>query len=305
MSNPNQPRPYNPQPADQPPMGPGRPPFGHAAPGMPGSFAMGAPAAPAKNPLGIAALVVAAIGTIFAVWEGAYIIGWILLPIAGILAIIALVQRGKQKKFAAAGLILSIIGGIAGAVAFSMSAARIIEESFGSGPVTTAPPTAGEATGGAPAEETNGETTEPAAQDGPDGTRTNPYPLGTTIAGSDWQVTVNSYAADATAEVLAANMFNEAPAAGNVYTMANVTITYTGAESGTAFEITVDCVSAGGNVIGTYDNNAVAPSPIGLDELYNGASVTGNYVFEVAAGDAGLLRVQPGLFSDEVFVAIA
>lgn len=291
MTNPNQPRVYNPQPHPaQPPQGPGAP-----GPGMPPP--PGTTPGATKNPLGIAALVVAVIGTIFAVWEGAYIIGWILLPVAGILAIIALVQRGRQKKFAAAGLVISIIGGIAGAIAFTMSLNRAFEDAFGSSTVTTAPPTAGEQTD----EATGAETTDGA----PDGTRANPYPLGTTVAGDEWQVTVNSYNPDATAEVLAANQFNDPPAEGNVYSLANVTLTYTGDTSGTSFEITVDYVNAAGNVIATHDNMAVAPDSIGLDEMYSGASVTGNMVFEVAAADAGLLRVQPGLFADEAFLTIA
>lgn len=292
MSNPNQPRPYVPQP------GPGMAP----APGMAPQPGMPPAAGPkAKNPLGIAALVTAAVGTVFAVWEGAYIIGWILLPISGILAIIALFQRGRDKKFAAAGLILSIIGGIAGGIAFTMSVNRAFEDAFGSTSVTTAPaPTEGES--GEPAETT--ESADTADGGGAEGTRDNPYPLGTTLVGDDWELTVNSYNADATAEVLAANQFNEQPAAGNVYSLANVTITYTGDSSGTSFEITVDYVNAAGNVIATYDNMAVAPESLGMEELYNGASATGNVVFEVPAGDAGLLRVQPGLFADEVFVAI-
>ena len=159
--------------------------------------------APTKNPLGIAALAMAVVGTIFAVWEGAYLVGWILLPVSGILAIIALFQRGRQKKFAAAGLVISIIGGIAGGVAFAMTMNRAIEDAFGTSTVTTAPP-ADEATSTDEAPET-----APVDGDGAaDGTRGNPYPLGTTIAGSDWQVTVNSYNPDATAEVMAANQFN-------------------------------------------------------------------------------------------------
>lgn len=285
MTNPNQPRPY--------------PNSNHHAPQ--------ANPPPTKNPLGIAALALAVVGTVFAVWEGAYIIGWILLPIAGILAIVALVQRGREKKFAAAGLVISIIGGIAGGVAFTMSVNRAFEDAFGSSTVTAAPPTAAEeATAGETTTAESGDAAEPPADanGAAEGTRANPYPLGTTLVGDEWELTVNSYNPDATADVLAENPFNEPPAEGNVYSLANVTITYTGDSSGTSFEISVAYVSAGGNVINSYDNMAVAPDGLGLDELYNGASTSGNVIFEVAAGDDGLLRVQPGLFADEVFVAI-
>lgn len=87
--------------------------------------------APKKSRLGLIALIVAIVGTIFAVWEGAYIIGWILLPIAFILSIVALVQRGTAKKLAVAALILSIVGTVCGGIAFAMSVGRIVDEAFG------------------------------------------------------------------------------------------------------------------------------------------------------------------------------
>lgn len=75
-----------------------------SAPGAPvyGSGAPGTATAPKKqkNTLGLVALIVAVVGFIFACIPGALIIGWVLLPIAFILAIVALVLKGKSKTFA-------------------------------------------------------------------------------------------------------------------------------------------------------------------------------------------------------------
>jgi len=67
--------------------------------------------------LGIIALVVAAIGFIFACIPGALIVGWILLPIAFILSIVALFLKGAKWP-AITGLIVSVVGTIVGVVVF-------------------------------------------------------------------------------------------------------------------------------------------------------------------------------------------
>ncbi len=293
----NQPRPFNtdvnPQPAPagqgygQPPLGP--PPM-QAAP-------------PERNILAIVALATAVLGFIFAIWEGAYIIGWILLPISFVLALVSLFLKGKSKKLGIAALIVSIVGGIAGGIAFMSSAARVFEESFSTSsisampttdpaadsPVTDAPADAGE-----DAEQTSGDL----------GTRDNPYPLGTTLSSDDWQVTINSFTPDATEAIMAENSFNDPPADGNTYAMVNLTATYVGADKGSPFELTFSYVTAAGNVVETYDSMVVIPDDLPFNDVYSGASVTGSKGFEIPAGDNGVLRVQLGLFSDEVFVAL-
>ncbi|MGO3796284.1 MAG: DUF4352 domain-containing protein [Pauljensenia sp.] len=263
-----------------------------------------------RNTLALVALVVAVLGSVFALIHGAMIIGWILLPIAFILSIVALVQHGRPKGVAVAALVVSIVGTIVGVVAFMGAVGDAVDDAFNT-PVSGVAQSdgaspSGEPTVSAPAD---GDADDGAGDAGgataSQGTRENPFPLGTAISGSDWTVTVNSFTADATDQVLAANQFNEAPADGSVYALANVTITYTGDSSGYAMETTTDYVTAGGNVIGSTDSIAVAPDAIGLDELYPGASVTGNVVLEIPTGDAGLLRVRPGILSDEAFVAVS
>lgn len=70
------------------------------------------------NPVGTLSLVAAIIGTIFACWPGAFIIGWILLPAAFILGIVGVALPDKVRGPALAGLVISIVGTIAGFVVF-------------------------------------------------------------------------------------------------------------------------------------------------------------------------------------------
>lgn len=256
----------------------------------------GPPQPPTKrrNGLALGALIIAILGFAFAVIEGAYIIGWILLPIAFILSLVALFQRDKAKKAAVAALVISIVGTIAGGIAFMASAAKAVDEAFGTS-VTAAPPGAEQPS--AP----------PTSRGGSDatkqGSRSNPYPLGTAISSRDWTVTVNSYNPNANAEVAAVNGINEKPDDGHTYVLVNLTVTYTGADKGSPSSVSVNYVTAAGNVVNSYDKFAMAPDALPGNELYNGATATGNVVLHIPEGDAGALRVRPGLFADEVFVA--
>ena len=297
------------------PVHPTVPPGAPAPVGAPTPHVAPPPSGGGRNTLAIVALVVALLGTVFALIHGAMIVGWVLLPVAFVLSVVALAQHGRPKGMAVAALVVSIVGTIVGVVAFMGALGDAVDDAFNT-PVSGTTQSSGEpgddsgATTGSGDGTGTGDAT--AADDGsdegssdPEGSRANPYPMGSSISSGDWTVTVNSFTPDATDQVLAANEFNEAPAGGNVYALANVTITYTGDASGYALETTTDFVTSGGNVVGSPDSMVVAPDPLGLDELYPGASVTGNLVFEIPSGDGGLLRVRPGILADEAFVALS
>ncbi|MGR0220750.1 DUF2510 domain-containing protein [Agromyces sp. ZXT2-6] len=90
---------------------------GYPGPGAPG--APGTPAGPKKlNVLGIVALVLAVIGFILACIPFVQVIAWIVLPIAFVLSLVALFLEG-QKWPAITGLIVSVLGGIVGALVFT------------------------------------------------------------------------------------------------------------------------------------------------------------------------------------------
>ncbi len=103
-------------------------PYGPAAgQTQPYYAATGAPVAVAEQPgaasstkphvLAIVALVVAAVGFIFACIPGVFIVGWVLLPIAFILSIVAFFLKGAKWP-AITALALSVVGTIVGVVIF-------------------------------------------------------------------------------------------------------------------------------------------------------------------------------------------
>jgi hypothetical protein len=245
---------------------------------------------PQRNILALVAFIVSVVGFIFACIPGALIIGWILLPIAFILAIVSLFMKGKGKGLGIAGLIISVVGTIVAFVVFFAVVAASFSSAFDQDTTVVETPSD---SGEAPAAE------EPATEVG---TRENPAAIGSTIAGETWSVVVNSYSTDASAAV-AANSFNEAAPAGSHYEIVNYTVTYTGAESAIAAEVTVDVVTGSGNVINSFDKFVILDDSMGLDELFNGASATGSAAFLIPDGESVLIRVQPGFFTDEVFVA--
>lgn len=261
----------------------------------------GVPVAEKKtiHPVAWAALGAAAVGFVFACIPGALIVGWILLPIAFILAIVALVLKGKKWPGVVA-LLLSIVGTIVGFVVFfSLAATAVgdaIEESTGSS--VTAPSDEGSEAGDEPAG-------EPAAEAG--SSRENPAPIGSVVSGGEWDITINSVTLGATDQVMAANQFNEAPEAGYEYILVNVTATYTGDDKGMPALTQVEYVTSDGVTINGFDSIAVAPDEFdSLTELYTGASVTGNIALAVPSATAadGVLVITPGVLADDVFVAV-
>lgn len=83
-----------------------------------------------RNVLGIVALALAAVGFIFACIPGALIVGWILLPIAFILGIVALFQKGKPKWQGVTAIIVSVVGTIIGVIVFLVVAATAFSDAF-------------------------------------------------------------------------------------------------------------------------------------------------------------------------------
>ncbi len=253
-----------------------------------------APQKKEKNVLGIVALITSIVGFIFACIPGALIIGWVLLPISFILAIVSLFMKGKGKGMGIAGLIISVVGTIVGVVVFISVVATSFDEAFSGGETTVATP----------------EGTEDEAGDGGEeqGTRANPYPIGTAITQGDWTVTINSVNLDATAEITADNMFNDAPDAGMVYILVNVTATYNGTDAeGASPWSTVNYVTVDGVTIDGTEKFISPPDAFDITTvLYEGASTTGNVALQVPADTAGegVLAVNPTMMGDKVFVAV-
>jgi energy-coupling factor transporter transmembrane protein EcfT len=250
--------------------------------------------------VGWIALGASALGFILACIPPAMIFGWILLSAGFVLSIVAFFLRGA-KWAAIVALALAVVGTIVGLIVFFLFVANTVQE------IATGDDTS--ITDGAtiaPDEDSEEQdTADEEAATGTDGSRDDPLPLGTVIPGTEYDVVVNSVTLHATDAVVAENMFNEPPADGFEYIVVNVTVTYTGSDSGYASMASVDYVTSTGEVITSYDSFVVGPEPtLGLDELYNGGTSTGNVVLSIPIDDAGLLRITPGILDDEVFVEL-
>lgn len=259
-----------------------------------------APAPPAKenNTIGLIGFIAAVVGFIFACIPFALIVGWILLPTAFILSIVALCLKDKKKGFGLAGLIISIIGTIIGFIVFIAVVATAVGGAFSDDTSVSAPVE----------KPTSADDALEAEEADEKGTRTNPHPLGSTVSTDEWTVKVNSVNLNANKAIASENEFNEPASKGEVYILANVTIKYTGTNPDGAmpFEI-IEYVTASGTTVDSYDTLVVAPDELdSTTTLYEGASITGNIAFSVPAdsADEGVLAVAPGLFGDKVFVAV-
>lgn len=259
------------------------------------------PSAPAKerNILGIVALVLAAVGFIFACIPGALIVGWILLPIAFILGIVAVCLRDKVKWQGVAAIIVSVVGTIVAVAVFFAVVATSFNNAFNNDVEVSDAPAVVE-----PADETDEEPAEePAAEVG---TRENPAALGATIEGDDWTVVINSVNLDATDAVLAENDFNDEPDAGTVYIGINYTATYTGddADGQMPAFVSIEYVTGAGVTVNGLDKILVGPDEMDtMSTIYNGASVTGNDYIQVPTPVDGVIAVGAGMLADTVFVS--
>src|SRR5690625_2103749 len=267
------------------------------------------PSQPQKNGVGLAALIVAIVGFIFACVPGALIIGWILLPVAFILSIVGLVRSGRKKGTSIAAMIVSVVGTIVGFVVFMTVVSDAFDEAFDDAfEITNSDLSADAGENGDGAigitedsyvhEASDGEISE----DAPEGTRQSPLTVGETVSNEDWEVTPGT-PYEASEEVLAENPFNSEPEEGFEFWILPLAATYVGEDSGRpGLEITVKFVSDEGHTFNTYDPGCgVIPDDLDdVDDIYNGATAEGNTCVAVHEGANGLWTVE-ALFGDPVF----
>src|SRR5690606_35709970 len=148
-------------------------------------------------------------------------LGLILGLAAVALGVIALVKRQSKG--------LAITGTALGAVALIVSLiATLVAGALTAAVVGAASEVAEQAEVTAPGVESDG------AESSDQGTRENPYPLGTLVSSDDWDVTITSFTPNVTDEVAAANMFNEVAPEGSQYAMIEASATYKGADESTS-----------------------------------------------------------------------
>jgi hypothetical protein len=242
-----------------------------------------------KNTIGLIALVVSVIGLIFSCIKGALIVGWVLLPIAFILGIVALVQSGKSKGTGTAAIIISIVGGIVGAAVFATVVTDSVHDAFKGSNLSASPSAAASAP-----------TTDQSNAGNPDGSRENPYPIGETVGNQDWKVTLGA-PHEAWSEISATNEFNDPPKAGMQFWIVPVTAVYTGDATGNLmFGISVKFVGSDNRTYG--DSCGVIPNPLSdIGDLYKDGVGKGNTCVAVPAGADGLWTVSTGIIGKPVF----
>lgn len=264
-------------------------------------------AAPKFNVIGLVGLIGAVAGTLLSFVPLLRYLGWMLLLVALVLGIIAMSLKGYAKVLGIMATAFAFIGSITAAFALvvtAMQPATIVSAAGETAVQSSAvkvkdllvdPKLPGKAA------------TAAAISSDAKGTRQAPLPIGSKISWPDWDVVVNSVDLDATEEILTANSFNKAPAAGQTYMMVNLTMTYTGNNGQGEMPIPlIYFVAASGNSFDAWSSGILAPSSFDLSSpLYEGASTTGNIVLAVPADGAssGVLTVQAGA-GDKAFVAV-
>jgi hypothetical protein len=132
------------------------------------------------------------------------------------------------------------------------------------------------------------------------GTRSNPYPVGTDIDLADgWKMQVNSSTPDATAAVLAENMFNDPPVAGDQFFIANVTATYTGPDS-KSFDGSFRLRAVGPSAVAysTFEDACgVIPDEIPDSQVFTGGAISGNICWQIKSADIALVMFDHGFLS--------
>ncbi|MBK5221568.1 MAG: hypothetical protein JJE52_01560 [Acidimicrobiia bacterium] len=151
------------------------------------------------------------------------------------------------------------------------------------------------------AEETPSTTTSAPEPTPASGTREAPLPMAEVAAvGEDYEATVVSFTPDATAEVVGANMFNDPPPEGEVYSLVRVRATYTGDNEGTpGTDLSVGYIGADGRVYVDHDCGAVEPSSMSDEpRVVAGGMVEGNFCLRLPAAvlGTGSVFIEP-LFS--------
>ncbi|RLQ84122.1 DUF4190 domain-containing protein [Mycetocola zhadangensis] len=265
-----------------------------------------APPAKPGNGLGVAALIVGIVALIGAFIPLINFVSGFLAVVGIILGIIAVVRKNKPKKLAIAGLIVSVVALILSVVlAFAYTAGFVaaVEDST---PQTSEQKEEEEAAVG-PRDDV---ATDASAEVG---TRENPAPIGTTVEITDagtpeYEVTLGAPILDATAAVAEANQFNEPAPEGFQYAVLPVTVTYVGTDTGTPWiDLNLAFVSAAGTTHDEADSLVVAPAPtfMEINELYPGASGTGNIVVAIPTADAanGAWTVEALFWGDSFFFA--
>jgi len=267
-----------------------------------------APLAPAKNTFGLVSLIVGAVAFV-----GAFIpiINYVsgFAAIAGLVfGIIAVTRKGKPKGLAKGGIAASgvaLLLSIVLAIVYTVGFVAAVNDAQGL--------KSGSSSDSSSSDDSLTDPTEAPSNEGEVGTRTNPAPIGTTIATTadgepEYEITLGAPTLNADAIIAAENQFNDAAPAGMQYAMLPITVTYQGTTTGTPWmDLDVSFVSAAGTTHSELDSSVVGPAPLSdINELYPAGTATGNVVIAIPTADAATgTWVISQSFSDQKFYSAA
>ena len=272
-----------------------------------------APLAPAKNTFGLVSLIVGAVAFV-----GAFIpiINYVsgFAAIAGLVfGIIAVTRKGKPKGLAKGGIAASgvaLLLSIVLAIVYTIGFVHAVNDAQNVAAGSSSSDTSGDSSNSG---DSLTDPTEAPSNEGEVGTRTNPAPIGTTIATTadgepEYEITLGAPTLNADAIIAAENQFNDAAPAGMQYAMLPITVTYQGTKTGTPWmDLDVSFVSAAGTTHSEMDSSVVGPAPLSdINELYPAGTATGNVVIAIPTADAATgTWVISQSFSDEKFYSAA
>ena len=132
-----------------------------------------------------------------------------------------------------------------------------------------------------------------------------PVPVGVSApVGGGWELRINSVTENADQTVIDANTFNDPPAEGRQYVIANITVTRT-TEPADLFEASFRLRAAGkttGTVYTTFDTSdrcGVIPEPIPDLEFISGESASGNLCWQIRTDDLSALVLYNESFGEQ------
>lgn len=229
-----------------------------------------------RNVIGLLALIIAVVGVATLLLPVSSDIGVFTLGVALLVSLIALIPKRCGKATAISSIAL---------VAAALLATPFLP-SIGLGDDSDS------STQGNQESPTDEADPEEAPDSGERGSRENPYALGEVISSLAWDVVVNSVEPISDVDMDAESIFNNPAPEGTEYLVANLTVTYKGADEGDAGDIDLAFVGSDNRVTKDSDQLAIAPEPnLAAIDLYAGGTESGNEVLAAPMGMEGLLRV--------------
>ena len=238
-----------------------------------------------RNTLGLVALILAVVGLVLTPF--AMVASAVLLPVAFILGIVGLCLPGRTRATSAGAVAVSTLAVVLVIALVVVSMVRgVFDDAFNSW--------------GASSPETTTETETPAAP--PPGSRQNPLPIGETVVGNGWTVTLGT-PREAAAEVVAEDPANAAPAPGMEFWIVPVHAVYTydgGTPMRPSLEVWVEFTGGDGRV---YRDGCgrIPDALLAVGEMHRGDAVDANACVAVPSGADGLWTLTIAIFSDPVY----